>query len=414
MLRIFATICCITLLAACSPGSLVEQLAPSAATNVPQSVPGSVARSAPTAVRPSGPLPTAASITQTSPVPTIEAALTNPIEQQQRLLVELYRRVSPSVVSIELIGTHPQVNGQAAPQGEIPISQGSGFLVDQQGHIVTNNHVVEGGQRFEVSFADGTTVPGSLVGTDPGSDLAILRVDHIPEGTAPLTLGESNNVAVGQTAVAIGNPFGLQNTLTIGVISGLGRALDGPQVQSGGSFSIPNIIQTDAAINPGNSGGPLLNIFGEVIGVNTAINSSTGGFEGVGYAVPSDTVTRVIPALIANGKYDHPWLGVSMQDVTALLAEQLGLKVTNGVLVMDVVANGPSAKAGLRGDPSSASARSFSGDIITAINGSAVRRSSDLRSYIEQNARVGDTITLTVLRNSSPQQVPIVLEARPE
>ena len=300
--------------------------------------------------------------------------------------------------------------------GPLPIGQGSGFLFDDQGHIVTNNHVVEGAQAFQINFADGTTVPGELIGTDPGSDLAVIRVDKLPAGVAPLSIGDSQTVEVGQTAIAIGNPFGLQNTLTVGVISGLGRDLDGPTLADGGRFSIPNIIQTDAAINPGNSGGPLLNIKGEVIGVNSAISTDSGRFEGVSYAIPSETMTRVVPALIDTGSYTHPWLGISMDDLTVFRAQQLGITVQPGILVIDVVANGPSAKAGLRGDPQAGQVNApqgFSGDIITAIDNQPVRRSSDLRSYIEQNKAVGEHVMLTVLRDGKATTLDVTLEARP-
>ncbi|KAB8144091.1 PDZ domain-containing protein [Chloroflexia bacterium SDU3-3] len=362
-------------------------------------------------------LGTVGPLTSASPAPTIDATLTNAIEQQQRLMVELYRRASPAVVRIEVLGTHPLVDDERAPSGDVMLGQGSGFLYDQLGHIVTNNHVVEDAHTLQVSFADGTTVPAELVGTDPGSDLAVVRVGSLPQGTAPLALGASGDVAVGQTAIAIGNPFGLQNTLTIGVISGLGRDLDGPAVQSGGRFSIPNIIQTDAAINPGNSGGPLLNIYGQVIGVNTAISSESGSFEGIGYAVPSDMVGRVVPQIIRTGTYSHPWLGVSMNDITPQLRRQFGIAPASGVMVVSVIAGGPAEKAGLRGDAKLSEGEqtsSFAGDIIVAVDDQKVARGADLRGYIEQAKAVGDSVTLTVLRDGAEQRLTVVLEARPK
>lgn len=409
----FAPLALAAMLAACSPNAITNRFAPQpkadgGLTNQPQA---STAR--PLAA---GPRPTAATVTSAPPVPTLAPAQTTALEQEQRVLVELYRRTSPSVVSIEVIGNHPHVDGGNAPSGPLPIGQGSGFLFDDQGHIVTNNHVVEGAQVFQINFADGTMVPGELIGTDPGSDLAVIRVDKLPAGVAPLSIGDSHTVEVGQTAIAIGNPFGLQNTLTVGVISGLGRDLDGPTLADGGRFSIPNIIQTDAAINPGNSGGPLLNIKGEVIGVNSAISTDSGRFEGVGYAIPSETVARVVPALIDTGSYAHPWLGVSMDDLTTFRAQQLGIIAQPGILVIDVVVNGPSAKAGLRGDPRAGqinAPQGFSGDIITAIDGQRVRRTTDLRSYIEQNKAVGEHVTLTVLRDGKETTLDVTLEARP-
>ncbi|MDW8212162.1 MAG: trypsin-like peptidase domain-containing protein [Roseiflexaceae bacterium] len=299
-----------------------------------------------TPVTPSAPTSTPAPLPARAPVPTLPPELTNPLEAEQAALIALYRRVNPSVVSIEVVVDHPPVGG--APF-TIPSSQGSGFLFDDQGHIVTNNHVVENGSKFQVRFSDGTVLLARLIGGDPGSDLAVLKVDELPPGVAPLPLADSRTVEVGQRAIAIGNPFGLRNTLTVGVVSGIGRSLSGPASSSGGRFRIPNIIQTDAAINPGNSGGPLLNIYGEVIGVNTAISSGSGAFEGVGYAVPSNAVSRVVPALIRDGRYDHPWMGIGMRDVDPLLAESLDLPARQGVLITEVVPDSPAERAGLRG-----------------------------------------------------------------
>lgn len=349
---------------------------------------------------PAAPLPTSA------PVPTLPAQLTDPLEAEQQLLVELFRRVNPSVVSIEVAGTHPALEG-SGPDLEIPFGQGSGFLFDDQGHIVTNNHVVEDGTGFQVRFYDGSLVEAQLIGRDPGSDLAVLKVDELPPGAAPLTLADSSLVEVGQTAIAIGNPFGLQNTLTIGVVSGVGRSLAGPRSQQGGRFSIPNVIQTDAAINPGNSGGPLLNIYGEVIGVNTAIRTDSGFFAGVAYAVPSNALERVVPALIRDGRYDHPWVGISMRSVDPFLARQLNLPVRQGVLITSVQRGSPADRANLRGDQNT-------GDVVIAIDGEPIRTSDDLISYLELETSVGDTITFTVIRDGEEQAIEVTLAARPE
>ncbi|GAB4427571.1 MAG: trypsin-like peptidase domain-containing protein [Chloroflexi bacterium OHK40] len=370
-------------------------------------------------VRP--PRPTDAPLPTIPPQPTIDPALSSALVDQERLLVELYRRASPAVVSIEVIGgnlpdDHPQVPG-------LPDSlrgQGSGFLYDDQGHIVTNNHVVEGATQLQVRWSDGTTALAELIGTDPDSDLAVIKVRQLPSGVAPLPLGESREVEVGQTAVAIGSPFGEQNTLTVGVVSGLGRTLRGPTRQFG-TFSIPNIIQTDAAINPGNSGGPLLSVRGEVIGVNTAIAVSQGGdsFEGVGYAVPASTVRKVVPALIRDGSYRHPWMGISMFSVDALLAERLGLPVQRGVLVTDVRPESPAADAGLRAGNREEQVNGFplrvGGDIIVAINGTPVADGDQLIGLLDLNHEPGDTITLSVLRagETTPTDVQLLLEARP-
>lgn len=396
------------ILTACSPDELIRLR--TQPTTEPRSVPVALAT-----VLPSQPRPSAPAITSAAPVPTLEPAQTSALAQQQQVFVELYRRVSPAVVSIEGSSAHPQVEGMDVPPGMLPIAQGSGFLFDQQGHIVTNNHVIEGSQTFTVTFADGSVVAATVVGSDAGSDLAVLKVETLPVGTAPISLSALEQVEVGQTAIAIGNPFGLQNTMTIGVVSGIARDLRGPSSPTGGNFSIPNIIQTDAAINPGNSGGPLLNIFGEVIGINTAISTDSGTFDGVGYAVPAATVARVVPELIRVGVYQHAWLGVSMEQITPQLVELLRLSVTQGLLVMEAIPGGPAATAGLRAGSISQDtdpAQGFTGDIITAIDGRPMINANDLRSYIETK-RIGETVLLTVQRDGAATNLPLVLEARP-
>ena len=362
---------------------------------------------------PSAPLATSVPLPTQSPIPTLPPELTNPLAAEQEALIALYRRVNPAVVSIEVVD-HPPVGGSPF---NVPISQGSGFLFDDQGHIVTNNHVVENGAKFQVRFSDGTILLARLIGGDPGSDLAVLKVDELPPGTAPLPLADSRTVEVGQRAIAIGNPFGLRNTLTVGVVSGIGRSLSGPASSGGGRFRIPNIIQTDAAINPGNSGGPLLNIYGEVIGVNTAISSGSGSFEGVGYAVPSNAVSRVVPALIRDGRYDHPWMGIGMRDVDPILAEQLDLPARQGVLITEIVPDSPAARAGLRSGSQVVTIGGrevrVGGDIIIAINAQPVRNSDELVSYLELETSVGDTVVMTVQRGDRQEQIEMTLGARP-
>ena len=301
---------------------------------------------------------------------------------------------------------HPErdpAEGAPAPDQEIPFAQGSGFLFDDQGHIITNNHVIEGGTAFQVRFADGSIVPARLVGADPGADLAVLKVDTLPAGVAPLVLADSKSVEVGQTAIAIGNPFGERNTLTVGVISGLGRSLRGPASSQGGRFAITNIIQTDAAINPGNSGGPLLNIRGEVIGVNTAIRSASGVFEGIGYAVPANAVGRVVPVLIRDGRYQHPWLGIGMLDVDPLLAKRFDLPTQQGVLITSVQASSPAQAIGLQAN-----------DIIQRVNGADVtkltseaqgRGSAPTPLSLQVRESIGKPINILVLRNGQPVEL---------
>ncbi|MBX0327302.1 trypsin-like peptidase domain-containing protein [Oscillochloris sp. ZM17-4] len=380
---------------------------------------GGAARPSPT---PRAPQPTDAPLPTIPPQPTIDPDLGSAMRGQEDLLVALYRRAGPAVVSIEVVSDpnlglpsgHPAIPN--VPDG--PTSQGSGFLYDDQGYIITNNHVVEGSTELQVRFYDGSTSIGRLIGTDPDSDLAVIKVSQLPPGVAPLPLADSRTVAVGQTAVAIGNPFGEQNTLTVGVISGVGRTLRGPS-RDFGTFSIPNIIQTDAAINPGNSGGPLLNIRGEVIGVNTAIAVSAGGgsFEGVGYAVPAWSVSRVAPALIARGRYEHPWMGISMLPLDALFAERFGLQASKGVLVTGVQPESPAERAaiqvGERVEQYNGVDIRVDGDIIVAINGQPVASGDDLIGYLDQEYAVGDTITLSILRDGRPQDVQLTLDARP-
>jgi 2-alkenal reductase len=411
---------------ACSVDTSALPLIGQAPTAVPAGAP---ARPQPTELReeeaPESPVPeptleraTAAPLPTIPPAPTIEPSLTSALEAEQRLLVELYRRVNPAVVSIEVAGQHPEVDGGQTPDQDIPFAQGSGFLIDDQGHIVTNNHVVEDATGFQVRFANGAVIEARLIGRDPGSDLAVLKVDELPPDAAPLPLADSRAVEVGQTAIAIGNPFGLQNTLTVGVVSGLGRSLDGPRSAQGGRFSIPNVIQTDAAINPGNSGGPLLNIHGEVIGVNTAIRSDSGTFQGVGYAVPANAVGRVVPALIRDGRYVHPWMGIAMRSIDPLFARHFELAVNQGVLITEVQSGSPADQGGLRGGARTGDYAGaqvpYDGDIVTAIDAQPVRGSDDLLSYLEVEASVGDTVTLTILRDGQEQIIEITLAARPE
>lgn len=412
-LMLAAVLAALVMTSACALPS-IELLRP--VVNDPTAVPTAVVQTqaTPPPATPSAPLATSVPLPTRSPIPTLPPELTNPLAAEQEALIALYRRVNPAVVSIEVVVDHPPVGGSPF---NVPISQGSGFLFDDQGHIVTNNHVVENGAKFQVRFSDGTILLARLIGGDPGSDLAVLKVDELPPGTAPLPLADSRTVEVGQRAIAIGNPFGLRNTLTVGVVSGIGRSLSGPASSGGGRFRIPNIIQTDAAINPGNSGGPLLNIYGEVIGVNTAISSGSGAFEGVGYAVPSNAVSRVVPALIRDGRYDHPWMGIGMRDVDPILAEQLNLPVRQGVLITEVIPDSPAARAGLRSGSQVVTIGGrevrVGGDIIIAINAQPVRNSDELVSYLELETSVGDTVVMTVQRGDRQEQIEMTLGARP-
>ncbi|HVX03295.1 MAG TPA: trypsin-like peptidase domain-containing protein, partial [Nitrososphaera sp.] len=274
---------------------------------------------------------------------------TTSITPAQNDLVSLFKRVESSVVQItstvSTVNDNIIINGNPL-EGESR-RLGSGFVYDAQGLIVTNNHVIDGTDTVQVTFTDGNTYSAKVLGKDAYSDLAVIKItDPFTEKLEPLKVGNSTDMQVGEQVVAIGNPFGLSNTMTTGIVSQLGRLLPNED----NSFSIPDVIQTDAAINPGNSGGPLLNMQGEVIGVNSAIQSNTGSFSGIGFAISSDEVQRIVPALIKDGKYDHPWLGIAGTNLTLDLTKKLNLpQNSKGVLVTDVTSGGPAQKAGIRG-----------------------------------------------------------------
>jgi S1-C subfamily serine protease len=300
-------------------------------------------------------------------------------------------------------------------------SLGSGFVIDTEGHVVTNYHVVQGATGIEVDFASGYKARARLLGSDADSDLAVLQVDAPAEQLIPVPLADSDQVQVGQRVVAIGNPFGYFGTMTVGIVSGLGRDL--PTLRESldaTGFRTPDIIQTDAAINRGNSGGPLLNLQGQVIGVNKALESETGENSGVGFAIASNTVRQIAPFLISEGRFVYPYLGiqsVSLQDVSLSLQEQLGLVQATGAYVTSLVAGGPAAQSGLRGDsaPDDGSRIQYNGDgdLIVAIDGRAVRVFNDLIGYLVNHKRPGDEVTLTVLRGGQQVEVTVILGERP-
>ena len=374
--------------------------------------PGGVARSSPT--------PNAAPATVENqvvnppsaelgtPVPTLTpwpttAGLVTSAEETQ--LIDLYARVNNSVVSILVeVGT----------QG---FAQGTGFVFDTEGHIVTNQHVVDGGSNIEVDFPSGAKYHGEVIGVDPDADLAVIKLQDVTEPLTPLPLADSDQIRVGQRVVAIGNPFGLAGTMTVGIISGLGRTLSSNRTtQDGNSYTAPDIIQTDAAINPGNSGGPLINLSGEVIGINKALESQTGTNSGVGFAIASNTVRQVVPYLISDGKFVYPYLGISSsgEELTLHVQEVLGLPQATGAYVSSVTPGGPSEQAGLRGDSAGLNeVLKGDGDLIVAVDGQTVRQFSDLMSYLINHTRPGQTITLSVLREGQPLDVSVVLGERP-
>jgi 2-alkenal reductase len=302
------------------------------------------------------------------------------------------------------------------PGGIIPLGAGSGVVWDNQGHILTNNHVVENAQQLVVNFHDGTSANATVVGTDPYSDLAVLSVDVPSNQLHPITPGSIDNVKIGDLAFALGNPYGLGTSFSMGVISALGRQLPVGNGTSG--FSIPSIIQTDAPINPGNSGGALVDINGDLIGIPTAIFSASGASSGVGFAIPVSIIKAEVPSLIQTGQFQHAFLGITGTSVTAGIAQQMGLSASlGGALVVDVTPNSPAAQAGLTGGNQTATINGqeiqIGGDVITAINGTQIKSMQDLISYLALNAKPGDKVTLTILRNGQTMQVPVTLASRP-
>lgn len=330
----------------------------------------------------------------------------NPADEDAEL-VDLYARANPAVVNVTVYGRQ---GGQVAATGA-----GSGFVYDQAGTIVTNAHVIEGADQVEVTFADETILEAKIAGQDPHSDLAVLMVKELPEGVAPLPLGEMGELAIGQTVVAIGNPFGLQGTLTRGIISALGRTI--PALTP---FSIPQAIQTDAAINPGNSGGPLLDLHGHVIGINAQIETDGASRtnSGVGFAIPVNIVQRVVPELIEKGRYEWAWLGVRGGNLTPALAEAMDLPVERGAYIVEVTPGGPAEQAGLQGATDSVVVNGreieVGGDVVTTIDGQPVRSFDDLLLYVALQTNPGQEVKLTILRNGKTQEVSMRLEKRPD
>jgi 2-alkenal reductase len=339
---------------------------------------------------------------------------------QSQILQAVYQKVNPSVVQVVNLSQATGFGGESF--GTVPQGEGSGFLWDNQGHIITNDHVVDGADKLQVVFADGTEADATLIGTDPGGDIAVIQVDAgLVSGLVPVEQGKMDQVQVGQMAIAIGNPFGFQNTLTSGIVSALGRS-----IPSQTQYSIPEAIQTDAAINPGNSGGPLLNAQGQVIGVNDQIESTSGSSSGVGFAIPIDIVQRIVPALIQSGHYQHAYLGITGDTYSRSWAGALGLPAkARGVYVMAVTSDGPSAQAGLQGGTVStnvilsmsrrrATYLPKGGDLITAVDGQPVTKMDDLLLYLERNASPGQAVRLTILRGGKQQTVTVTLGVRPD
>ena len=319
-------------------------------------------------------------------------------------LIEIFEKTEESVV---------QVNVRANDGTSKPGNMGSGFVYSDKGYIITNNHVVDDAGKVTVTFLDGESYTAKIIGTDPDLDLAVLKVEVGATYLQPIPMGDSSQLKVGEQITAIGNPFGLSGSMTSGIISQMGRLL--PQ-DSG--YSIPDVIQTDAAINPGNSGGPLLNMNGEVVGINTAIQSATGEFTGVGFAVPSNTVKKVVPILIEEGVFHHPWMGISGSDVDPDLAKVRELNSSKGFLIATVVEGSPAEDAGLQGITvtKEIDGREYAldGDIIVKIDDKVVRKISDILIHLQREKSIGDEMVMTVNRDGTLIEVILVLGERPQ
>lgn len=361
-----------------------------------------------TAAAPGQPGPTATPIVLiATPTPLAQSDL-DAVEQR---ITDVYRRASQAVVNITTQTLRSDFFYGVYPEE----GTGSGVVWDMDGHIVTNYHVVEGASEIVVSFEEGVEMPAQVVGVDPPDDVAVLQVDQLPEGVTPLPLGDSDSLVVGQWAIAIGNPFGqFERTLTVGVISAVNRTL-----QTDTNQVLRGVIQTDAAINRGNSGGPLLDGRGRLIGVNTAIFSPTGTSAGVGLAIPVNKLQRIVPVLISNGRFPHPWLGIEGLGYALFpeLVQALDLPVDEGLLIAQVYQNSPAQQAGIRTATQQGivGRRRYliGGDIVTAIDGQPMRSWDDVNAYLQEKTEVGQTVTLTLWRDNRQIDLPIVLGEEP-
>ena len=315
-------------------------------------------------------------------------------------LVDIFEKSEESVVQVNVL------------RGGSDGGMGSGFVYSEEGYIITNQHVVKDAKKVTVTFLDGEAYIGDVIGTDPDLDIAVVKVSPSNTYLQPITIGDSSKLKVGEKIVAIGNPFGLSGSMTSGIVSQIGRLL--PQ-ESG--YSIPDVIQTDAAINPGNSGGPLINMKGEVVGINTAIQSITGEFSGIGFAVPSNTVKKIVPVLIEDGEFKHPWMGISGRDVDPELADFRELKSSKGFLVISVIEGSPAEQAGLIGvtETKEIDGRELAvdGDIVLSIDGKTVRKISDILIHLQREKSIGDEMVLSVNRNGEILELTMILEERP-
>ena len=324
-------------------------------------------------------------------------------ESETLSLMEIFEKAEPGVVRVNTIR-----NQTMNETGGV----GSGFVFDKMGHIITNAHVIEGSTKTVVTFLDGRSYNAEIIGMDEYTDIGVIKVNADLKLLRPLSLGDSANLNVGEPITAIGNPFGLSGSMSSGIVSQIGRLLP-----SSSGYSIPDVIQTDAAINPGNSGGPLLNMRGNIVGINTAIQSTTGEFTGVGFAIPSQTVTKIVPTLISEGEYKHPWIGISGRDIDPDTANVLGLKDALGFLIITVVENSPAEDAGLIGSDKTIEKDGkeypVGGDIIVAVDGMDVRKIDDILVHLQRVKTIGDDMNLEILRDGRTTNVTVILQERP-
>ncbi len=318
-------------------------------------------------------------------------------------LIEIFEKSEPGVVRVNV-----QRNESTSSNGGV----GSGFVFDKKGHIITNAHVIDDAKKVIVTFLDGRSYNAEIIGVDEYTDIAVIKVNADLSLLRPLLLGDSSSLKVGEQIAAIGNPFGLSGSMTSGIVSQLGRLLP-----TDNQYSIPDVIQTDAAINPGNSGGPLLNMMGGIVGINTAIQSATGEFTGVGFAIPSQTVAKIVPTLIEDGEYKHPWIGISGRDIDPDMAKVMELKDAVGFLVVTVVEDSPASKAGLIGSEETIEVEGVNypvgGDIILSVDGEEVRKIDDILIHLQRAKTVGDEMILEILRDGRTTNISIILQERP-
>jgi len=338
---------------------------------------------------------------------TLSASPAPAVTEEEQNTIAVYKRAAPSVVNITSTVVERDFFFGLVPRE----GAGSGAIIDSKGYVLTNNHVIKDAKRIEVTLSDGSKWRGRLVGTDPDNDLAVIQIDAPADRLRPLPLGSSQDLQVGQKVLAIGNPFGLGETLTTGIISSLGRS-----IRSEGGVLMEDLIQTDAAINPGNSGGPLLDSDGKVIGINTAIFSPSGGNVGIGFAIPADAAKRIIPDLLEKGYVAHPWMGLSLFPITPGVGKALELPVSRGALIVEVLRGGPADKAGLRGGAKMVQVGNamlpVGGDVVTSLNGEPVNSSDELVRRVGK-FRPGDQVKLRILREGKPQDVSVTLGERP-